>query len=139
MNGVGFYWSSFCFRMRCRWRAFCRTILLSFSVAIIRRVAPLGVSVLPLHTSLSACNRNTFRACSTLDEGAGRFPTSTRKFLSVGSFSHASFEDLAMRLPTTISPFIPLINNVGFLARLGNQTSRHLRAGQRRTRSKRYS
>ena len=37
---------------------FCGNPLPSFGVSPVLRVAPLGVSVLPLHASLSACNRD---------------------------------------------------------------------------------
>ncbi len=38
---------------------FCGNPLTSFGVSPVQRVAPLGVSVLPLHASLSTCNRDT--------------------------------------------------------------------------------
>lgn len=43
---------------------FCRTRWRSFGVAFRLSVAPLGVSVLPLHASLSACNRDTLSFAS---------------------------------------------------------------------------
>jgi len=39
--------------------AFCRTSILELRVVPILNVAPLGVSVLPLHASLSTCNLDT--------------------------------------------------------------------------------
>jgi hypothetical protein len=56
----------------------CRTILSSFSVSIARGVASLGVSVLPLHTSLSACNRDTPQPIPTWTRNGGvpNFPAS---------------------------------------------------------------
>ena len=45
---------------------FCENPLLSFEVFTALEVAPLGVSVLPLHASLSACNRDMSLSCSSV-------------------------------------------------------------------------
>jgi hypothetical protein len=45
---------------------FCENPLRSFEVFTALEVAPLGVSVLPLHASLSACNRDMSLSCSSV-------------------------------------------------------------------------
>ena len=45
---------------------FCDNPLRSFEVFTALEVAPLGVSVLPLHASLSACNRDMSLSCSSV-------------------------------------------------------------------------
>ncbi len=54
---------------------FCRNQLLSFKVDAGYGVASLGISVFPLHASLSTCNWNMPFACTMLYRGTEAFPT----------------------------------------------------------------
>ncbi len=81
LKGVGFCFSSVSVLISHDWSGFRRTILSSFSVPIIHRVAPLGVSVRPSTTSLSAADRDTSLPVFALDEKAKRFLILARDFM----------------------------------------------------------
>jgi hypothetical protein len=83
-------------------------------------VALLGVSVLPLHASLSACNRNMFFA-SVHERNAETFPTLPCKDLreSMGHKAELFADDIMLKNYKTVRfALIPRLKHVGFPAHI---------------------